>query len=496
MFNAIQDALDDLASFRSSTARQGRALDTLERLLADICVPKDAKSAAALQSFVSLQDSFQCNVPSRILPWIADRSSRLDSLSSKGSVAQEHLPEATALSSQIIQSLTILQGIILNHSPSKQFLGRRFALEVLINLLLVSRHVTPAQVTKSEDEAERADLSLVTLATAVLDTLLCIMVDSSPALRAFEEANGVRAVVRILKRAGTPRETRMKCLEFLYFYLLDETDKDTQSDDTHVATVPNSPISSGHSRNALSASQMSDSSVGSDVSSSSAWSHVSTSTTATTASATSHKSSASDKSELTPSPPMRSGHRKALSREMSEITSRPFAFPPKGLDFTPQTPAGKSVLTPLSPNTPRPTVRLRQHSSGNSVVAGEERSSERKTPKRLPLRVTNPGETRHSDPSTPVPLLPARGRRRAQTVSASSERAQSAPILPKSPGTDRTDPMDIITPSTTGNVDVFSAARRPGVKTMDEKKAILGSMMGNVDTLVEGVRRAGIWGLG
>ena len=46
------------------------------------------------------------------------------------------------------------------------------------------------------------------LATAVLDTLLCIMVDSPAALRAFEEANGVRAVVRILKRAGTPRETR------------------------------------------------------------------------------------------------------------------------------------------------------------------------------------------------------------------------------------------------------------------------------------------------
>lgn len=50
-----------LASFRSSMARQGRALDALERLLADICVPTDAMSAMALQSFVSLQDAFQCN---------------------------------------------------------------------------------------------------------------------------------------------------------------------------------------------------------------------------------------------------------------------------------------------------------------------------------------------------------------------------------------------------------------------------------------------------
>ncbi|KAJ2977530.1 hypothetical protein NUW54_g11408 [Trametes sanguinea] len=34
-----------------------------------------------------------------------------------------------------------------------------------------------------------------------------------------------------------------------------------------------------------------------------------------------------------------------------------------------------------------------------------------------------------------------------------------------------------------------------GPRTMEEKKEILGSMLGNVDALVEGVRKAGIWGL-
>lgn len=34
------------------------------------------------------------------------------------------------------------------------------------------------------------------------------------------------------------------------------------------------------------------------------------------------------------------------------------------------------------------------------------------------------------------------------------------------------------------------------VRTIDEKKEILGSMLGNVDALVDGVRKAGIWGLG
>jgi len=35
-----------------------------------------------------------------------------------------------------------------------------------------------------------------------------------------------------------------------------------------------------------------------------------------------------------------------------------------------------------------------------------------------------------------------------------------------------------------------------GVRTAEEKKEILGGMLGNVDALVEGVRKAGIWGLG
>jgi hypothetical protein len=34
------------------------------------------------------------------------------------------------------------------------------------------------------------------------------------------------------------------------------------------------------------------------------------------------------------------------------------------------------------------------------------------------------------------------------------------------------------------------------VRTAEEKKDILGGMLGNVDALVEGVRKAGIWGLG
>ena len=33
-------------------------------------------------------------------------------------------------------------------------------------------------------------------------------------------------------------------------------------------------------------------------------------------------------------------------------------------------------------------------------------------------------------------------------------------------------------------------------RTMEEKKELLGQLLGNVDALVDGVRSAGIWGLG
>ena len=34
------------------------------------------------------------------------------------------------------------------------------------------------------------------------------------------------------------------------------------------------------------------------------------------------------------------------------------------------------------------------------------------------------------------------------------------------------------------------------IRTTEEKRELLGTMLGNVDALVEGVRKAGIWGLG
>ena len=48
-------------------------------------------------------------------------------------------------------------------------------------------------------------------------------------------------------------------------------------------------------------------------------------------------------------------------------------------------------------------------------------------------------------------------------------------------------------PSGSRHADVKDNVKR---RTTEEKKELLGTMLGNVDALVEGVRKAGIWGLG
>jgi len=84
--------------------------------------------------------------------------------------------------------------------------------QVLVDLLLSSRHMAPVEPVKPQQRT--------TLSSIVLDTILCILVDSPAALRTFEASNGLQAVVKILKRAGTPREVRYVFVSFLHGFLL------------------------------------------------------------------------------------------------------------------------------------------------------------------------------------------------------------------------------------------------------------------------------------
>ncbi|KAF8915147.1 cell division control protein 14, SIN component-domain-containing protein [Mucidula mucida] len=226
--NLIQEALDEILSPRSASAFKTAALKRLERHLADYVQRKEA-----LDLFVALQHTFECNIPARLLPWVASATQKLRD---RGGDADDEL------ASQITLSLSLIQGIAMLHPPTKDFLGRRYSLEIIIDLLLESRHVPSTEARASPSKTTEPS----PLTSVVLDALLCMLVDSPPALRVFEDCSGVQAIVKILKRAGTPRQVRMKCLEFLYFYLLDEASpsQSQQLGALRLDTPPSTPMAS------------------------------------------------------------------------------------------------------------------------------------------------------------------------------------------------------------------------------------------------------------
>ncbi|KAG9074371.1 hypothetical protein FS749_014078 [Ceratobasidium sp. UAMH 11750] len=125
-------------------------------------------------------------------------------------------------------ALSVLQGMALIHPRSKAYMGRKLSIQTLLDLLTALRHASaspddPDATVLAGVNTTDATLaaSLSPLACSVIDTLLCLLVDSPAALRVFEECNGLEVIVRTLKKV-TGQQVRMKCLEFLYFYLQDE----------------------------------------------------------------------------------------------------------------------------------------------------------------------------------------------------------------------------------------------------------------------------------
>jgi hypothetical protein len=150
-----------------------------------------------------------CLVPSRVLTWIGAATPKLESLLHKHAHDSSKDADLYTLGAQLAQGLSVVQGVALTHASSKRWLGRRHNLQTLVDLLLVSRHFpVPPAADQQDDNRDDTVPTKTPLTSAVMDTLLCVLVDSSPALRAFEDANGCQAIVRLLKRAGTPREIR------------------------------------------------------------------------------------------------------------------------------------------------------------------------------------------------------------------------------------------------------------------------------------------------
>ncbi|KAK0491449.1 cell division control protein 14, SIN component-domain-containing protein [Armillaria novae-zelandiae] len=459
----IQDSLDDIVSPRTASPSKTTALQRLECQLS-ICVQKDSE---IFDFFVALQYTFECNVPLRLIPWIAEVSTKLQTLLNKGAPEVSNSVQISQLLDQLSLSLSLIQGIVMLHPASKTYLGRKYPVEILIDLLLTSRHTPCPSDPNPSGSVPKTRESQAPLSSIVMDALLCILVDSSTALRSFEECNGVQAIVKILKRAGTPREVRMKCLEFLYFYLLDESPS-AETDEHHtlvplINTAPATPIATASLRPKKpyinmtptrpisrygSSTYSFSSGPGSTVSTSpSGFTTSSGSTTLSTSSSTfslgqtSRSTSASSAKSFSSTSSVAS-----TSTAASSVQSSPT----------------KTTADPLP--MPKPLARVPSPVFKPKSLHMLQRD--------LDFVPESPQRSTASSVANTSLLRPQHGKSASQ--SSTRFRLGSAFVLDRNSKT-----MRVV----------------EKVRTTEEKKAILGTMLGNVDALVEGVRKAGVWGL-
>jgi len=138
----------------------------------------------------------------------------------------------------------------------------------------------------------------------------------------------------------------------------------------------------------------------------------------------------------------------------------------KEVDYVPQSP--KKILVP---GVGRPSLVT---ASSQPVVGAASECSRRVHRKSLSLSAPGNG---------PVPSISQRKRSDAEKMRTPLKRTveqSMATAAGVKQGDDKDDKEN----------------KRTNWKTLEEKKELLGTMLGNVDALVDGVRKAGVWGLG
>ncbi|KAG8942696.1 hypothetical protein FRC00_011662 [Tulasnella sp. 408] len=501
-------------------------LDALD----DICIGSDKEQ---MDKFLELQRGFEGNIASRLLTSLAMCLPALQQLlSSSSSQDPKIASDGTAIAQHTQQALSILQGVALIHAESKAFLGRKSSIHLLLDILSISRHA-PSQSTTSTDPASGGSTStpspdVSTLASAVLDTLLCVLVDSPPALRVFEEASGVEGVVKTLKRTGVAREVRMKCLEFLYFYLLPEDG--TPSANSRCTSSPmRPPVDTSFSKSIMSA--QSRSVPGSPMHFGAYPTPLPIPLNETPQSSFIENDSqvlarVDTPSTERPSTPTRKS-RELSKKEASETTkSTALQMLQQEIDFVPVSPKKAQVaqLGVGTPGKPRVINLNRDSASGTPInkklgeVSGSTSakplifpSFSPSTPAKKKTVLMRPAELRLKGEGASTPAKEGKGSEARSSSRASAlaggkkealSRSGSSNVFEESTNKSRaptppspTKPSQLSAAANWPSNHPISQPPRSRIRSTEEKKELLGNWLGNVDALVAGVQKAGVWGL-
>ncbi|ROT35312.1 cell division control protein [Sodiomyces alkalinus F11] len=141
----------------------------------------------AFREFFKLQEGFEWNVALRLI-------NTLDRLMAKSADGQNDL--------LILGALDTIQGVLLLHPPSKTLFSREQNMNLLLDLL--------------------EPVNCPAIQSATLLTLVVALIDAPSNTRTFEALDGLLTVTSLFKSRSTPRDVKLKLVEFLYFYLMPE----------------------------------------------------------------------------------------------------------------------------------------------------------------------------------------------------------------------------------------------------------------------------------
>lgn len=146
----------------------------------------------------------------------------------------------------ILSALTLLQGILLLHPPSRSI----FAREIYMNVRPISS-IAPI-LTDTRHLQLLLDLLDIQSCPSIPSTTLLVLVTAllaTPAnTRTFERTDGLLAMTSLFKSRSTPRDVKLKVVEFLYFYLMPETPAPTSANSSINAGTPATAAGQGLQR--------------------------------------------------------------------------------------------------------------------------------------------------------------------------------------------------------------------------------------------------------
>lgn len=157
-----------------------------------------------------------------------------------------------ALESMTLETLELMQGSLLLHHPSRSIFASKSSLFLLLEIVSTNELYNPfSNVSTSddkleedeEDEEEEIDENVIlaryyksnpsscifttSIQIAAINTLVSAMVREPSVIRQFENCNGLNTITKLFKQKETPKDVKLRILEFLFFYLIPETQKPT-----------------------------------------------------------------------------------------------------------------------------------------------------------------------------------------------------------------------------------------------------------------------------